>query len=56
MIEFHRIWIDPDEAARDVREAFDQEKALGYLNHILCVGRAGCLVDEGPLGKSAHID
>jgi hypothetical protein len=31
MIEFHRIWVDQCEAARDLREAFGIEKALGYL-------------------------
>jgi hypothetical protein len=27
MIEFHTIWIDPCEAARDIREGFGLEKA-----------------------------
>ena len=31
MIEFHKIWIEQCEAARDIREAFGLEKALGYL-------------------------
>jgi hypothetical protein len=31
LIEFHRIWTDQCEAARDIREAFGLEKALGYL-------------------------
>ncbi len=31
MIEFHKIWIDHCEAARDIREGFGLEKALGYL-------------------------
>jgi hypothetical protein len=31
MIEFHRIWIDQCEAARDIREAFGVDKAIGYL-------------------------
>ena len=31
MIEFHRIWIDQCEAARDIKEAFGVDKALGYL-------------------------
>ena len=31
MIEFHKIWIAQCEAARDIRERFGTEKALGYL-------------------------
>jgi hypothetical protein len=31
MIEFHKIWIEQCEAARDIREAFGVQKALGYL-------------------------
>jgi len=31
VIEFHKIWIDQCEAARDIREALGLEKALGYL-------------------------
>jgi hypothetical protein len=31
VIEFHKIWIDQCEAARDIREAFGLEKAIGYL-------------------------
>ena len=31
MIEFHKIWIDQCEAARDIREGFGLEKAIGYL-------------------------
>ena len=31
MREFHKIWIDQCEAARDIREAFGLQKALGYL-------------------------
>ena len=31
MIEFHKIWIDQCEAARDIKEAFGVDKALGYL-------------------------
>jgi hypothetical protein len=31
MIEFHKIWIDQCEAARDIRDAFGLEKAIGYL-------------------------
>jgi hypothetical protein len=31
VVEFHKIWIEQCEAARDVREAFGREKALGYL-------------------------
>jgi hypothetical protein len=31
MIEFHKIWVDQCEAARDLREAFGIQKALGYL-------------------------
>jgi hypothetical protein len=31
MIEFHRIWIDQCEAARDITEAFGVDKAIGYL-------------------------
>ncbi len=31
MTNFHKIWIDQCEAARDIREAFGLEKALGYL-------------------------
>ena len=31
MIEFHKIWIDQCEAARDIREGFGPEKAIGYL-------------------------
>src|SRR3990167_7743876 len=32
MIEFHKIWIDQCEAARDIREGFGPEKAIGYLS------------------------
>ncbi len=31
MTDFHKIWIDQCDAARDIREAFGLEKALGYL-------------------------
>jgi hypothetical protein len=31
LIEFHKIWVDQCEAARDIKEAFGQDKALGYL-------------------------
>jgi hypothetical protein len=31
MVEFHKIWIAQCEAARDIREAYGREKALGYL-------------------------
>lgn len=31
MTDFHKVWIDQCEAARDIREAFGLEKALGYL-------------------------
>jgi hypothetical protein len=31
MREFHKIWIDQCEAARDIREGFGLQKALGYL-------------------------
>ncbi len=31
MRAFHKIWIDQCEAARDIREAFGVQKALGYL-------------------------
>lgn len=31
MGEFHEIWIEQCEAARDIREAFGPQKALGYL-------------------------
>ncbi len=31
MIEFHKIWVQQCEAARDIREAFGLQKALGYL-------------------------
>ena len=31
MTEFHKIWIEQCDAARDIREAFGLEKALGYL-------------------------
>jgi len=31
MGEFHEIWIDQCEAARDIREAFGLQKALSYL-------------------------
>lgn len=31
MIEFHKIWIEQCEAARDIRGAFGLQKALGYL-------------------------
>ncbi len=31
MTEFHKIWIEQCAAARDIREAFGLEKALGYL-------------------------
>lgn len=31
MAEFHEIWIEQCEAARDIREAFGLRKAIGYL-------------------------
>lgn len=31
MGEFHKIWVNQCDAARDIREAFGLEKALGYL-------------------------
>ena len=31
MIEFHKIWIAQCEAARNIKEAFGVDKALGYL-------------------------
>jgi len=31
MIEFHKIWIKQCEGAREVKERFGVEKALGYL-------------------------
>lgn len=31
MREFHKIWVDQCDAARDIRKAFGLEKALGYL-------------------------
>jgi hypothetical protein len=31
MREFHKIWIEQCEAARDIREGFGVQKALGYL-------------------------
>ena len=31
MREFHKIWIEQCKAARDIREAFGLQKALGYL-------------------------
>ena len=31
MVEFHEIWIEQCEAARDIREAFGLQKAIGYL-------------------------
>ena len=31
MGEFHEIWIEQCAAARDIREAFGLQKALGYL-------------------------
>jgi hypothetical protein len=31
MTDFHKIWIGQCEAARDIREAFGVQKALGYL-------------------------
>lgn len=31
MREFHKIWIEQCEAAKDIREAFGLQKALGYL-------------------------
>jgi hypothetical protein len=31
MRELHMIWIDQCEAARDIRDAFGLQKALGYL-------------------------
>ena len=31
MIEFHKIWIDQCEAARDIREGLGLEKVIGYL-------------------------
>ena len=30
MIDFQKIWIDQCEAARDIREGFGLEKAIGY--------------------------
>jgi hypothetical protein len=30
MIEFHKVWIEQGEAARDIREAFGPEKAIGF--------------------------
>jgi len=31
MREFHKIWIEQCDAARNIREAFGLQKALGYL-------------------------
>jgi hypothetical protein len=31
MIEFHKIWIAQCEGARDIRERFGADKAMGYL-------------------------
>src|SRR5437773_6942326 len=31
MAELHEIWIEQCEAARDIREAFGVQKAIGYL-------------------------
>ena len=31
MIEFHKIWIAQCEAARNLKDAFGVDKALGYL-------------------------
>lgn len=31
LVEFHKSWIEQCEAARDIRGAFGQDKALGYL-------------------------
>ncbi len=31
MIEFHEVWIDQCEAARDIKDRWGVEKALGYL-------------------------
>ena len=31
MIEFHKIWIAQCDAARDIKEAFGLDKAIGYL-------------------------
>ena len=31
MTDFHKIWRDQCEAARDIKEAFGLEKAIGYL-------------------------
>jgi hypothetical protein len=31
MIEFHKIWIAQCEAARNIKDAFGVDKALGYL-------------------------
>ncbi|MGH9460210.1 MAG: hypothetical protein ACRD1X_03270 [Vicinamibacteria bacterium] len=31
MTDFHKIWIDQCEAARDIKETFGLAKALGYL-------------------------
>jgi len=31
MIEFHKVWIEQCEAARDIRGSFGLEKAIGYL-------------------------
>jgi hypothetical protein len=31
MTEFHKVWIDQCEAARDIRETFGLGKAIGYL-------------------------
>jgi hypothetical protein len=30
--EFQQLWIDPCEAARDIREAFSLEEALAYFS------------------------
>lgn len=31
MTEYHKIWIEQCDAARNIREAFGHKKALGYL-------------------------
>lgn len=31
MIEFHKVWIEQCEGAREIKERFGMERALGYL-------------------------
>ncbi len=54
MSESHEIWIEQCEAARDIREAFGLEKAIGYLigekllNFLRAADRDPAFPDEVP--------